>query len=361
MKLIDIFESVELVNESFKDAANIFSKEADPTVVKFYLNKFRELSNRHMISGPEKDITTWIRHGFDKFKAFVAEKSQVISNKHKKSSLKMNGAVEIAEYPNWIVIAPLTAKASCQYGAGTKWCTSGRENNKFDDYFHNMNVNLFYLIPKNKSNEKYAVSCNRSDGSIAEIFDSEDSSIEIEDLEDYTNIADIEDQVRIWNQKIKPHQPAIKSMDERIAESTPSDALDIFLEKYNDLTANQINELRNKIATDIDALSEYCLVMKNNQDDPLFIEAPKIMLTSMLKHRLEFKYYTANLEDWIELANDRSTAIEALLPKLSKELKSNGGPMYQSAVDRIAKAYAAKHWHGEDEKRIYNILIGTAS
>jgi hypothetical protein len=224
-----------------------------------------------------------------------------------------------------------------------------------------MNVNLFYLIPKNKSNEKYAVSCNRSDGSIAEIFDSEDSSIEIEDLEDYTNIADIEDQVRIWNQKIKPHQPAIKSMDERIAESTPSDALDIFLEKYNDLTANQINELRNKIATDIDALSEYCLVMKNNQDDPLFIEAPKIMLTSMLKHKLEFNYYTAHLEDWIGLANNRSNAIEALLPKLSKELKSNGGPMYQSAVDRIARAYAAKHWHGEDEKRIYNILIGTAS
>ena len=40
----------------------------------------------------------------------------------------------ISDTENFLQIVPLTEAASCKYGAGTKWCVTSKENNKFSWY-----------------------------------------------------------------------------------------------------------------------------------------------------------------------------------------------------------------------------------
>jgi hypothetical protein len=41
------------------------------------------------------------------------------------------------------LLSPLTEKASCKYGKGTKWCTSGKENNMFEIYKEKGNLYIW--------------------------------------------------------------------------------------------------------------------------------------------------------------------------------------------------------------------------
>ena len=40
----------------------------------------------------------------------------------------------ISDTENFLQIVPLSEAASCKYGAGTKWCVTSKENNKFSWY-----------------------------------------------------------------------------------------------------------------------------------------------------------------------------------------------------------------------------------
>jgi hypothetical protein len=53
------------------------------------------------------------------------------------------------------IIQTLNEPASCKYGANTKWCTAGKQNNKFKEYYKN--GELYIIIPKNPlhTGEKY--------------------------------------------------------------------------------------------------------------------------------------------------------------------------------------------------------------
>jgi len=51
------------------------------------------------------------------------------------------------------IIIPKTEKASCKYGAGTRWCTAAKENNYFDEY--NKDGNLYILIMKDGRKFQY--------------------------------------------------------------------------------------------------------------------------------------------------------------------------------------------------------------
>ena len=52
------------------------------------------------------------------------------------------------EDEKWKVLIPLTMRASQYYGRGTKWCTSGLENNQYESY--EQNGNLIYVIGPEK-------------------------------------------------------------------------------------------------------------------------------------------------------------------------------------------------------------------
>ena len=48
--------------------------------------------------------------------------------------VKREGAEVVYEDSEWKIVIPLTEEASCIYGAHTRWCTAGREDNMFDYY-----------------------------------------------------------------------------------------------------------------------------------------------------------------------------------------------------------------------------------
>lgn len=67
-----------------------------------------------------------------------------------KVDVKKEG-LKLVDNKYWTVIVPLTHRASCTYGSGTRWCTtSNRDDTQFNNYQSNKS-SLFYFIPKTKS------------------------------------------------------------------------------------------------------------------------------------------------------------------------------------------------------------------
>jgi hypothetical protein len=42
--------------------------------------------------------------------------------------------IKLTNNEKFLLVIPLTERASCKYGSSTKWCVSGKENNKFESY-----------------------------------------------------------------------------------------------------------------------------------------------------------------------------------------------------------------------------------
>jgi len=74
---------------------------------------------------------------------------QKYENRIRRSVETIEGADLVYEDDTFTVIAPLTTKASCYYGAGTKWCTSSSaDNTHFNNYMKD--GKLFYILDKTK-------------------------------------------------------------------------------------------------------------------------------------------------------------------------------------------------------------------
>jgi hypothetical protein len=70
-------------------------------------------------------------------------------NRIRREVQTIEGADLVYEDEKFTVVAPLTTKASCYYGAGTKWCTaSSADNTHFNNYMNE--GKLFYFIDKTK-------------------------------------------------------------------------------------------------------------------------------------------------------------------------------------------------------------------
>tara|TARA_B100000497_G_scaffold30040_1_gene35099 strand:- start:658 stop:2277 length:1620 start_codon:yes stop_codon:yes gene_type:complete len=76
-------------------------------------------------------------------------------NKVRRTVKSVDGADVVYEDDRFTVVTPQTHKASCYYGAGTKWCTASMNGSThFDNY--NVDGKLFYILDKRaKSNDKY--------------------------------------------------------------------------------------------------------------------------------------------------------------------------------------------------------------
>ena len=79
---------------------------------------------------------------------------QASTGKEFERNIKQNEVKVIVNNDNVLVIEPLTVEASKKYGAGTKWCTAGENNNPFQKYFDMFT--LVYFIDK-KTGEKFAI------------------------------------------------------------------------------------------------------------------------------------------------------------------------------------------------------------
>ena len=76
-------------------------------------------------------------------------------NKVRRKVKEVDGADVVYEDDQYTVVTPKTHKASCYYGAGTKWCTASRNGSShFDNY--NVDGKLFYIVDKKaKSNDRF--------------------------------------------------------------------------------------------------------------------------------------------------------------------------------------------------------------
>jgi hypothetical protein len=66
-------------------------------------------------------------------------------SKRAKSKKLTKEVVKIYEDDNLLVIRPMTKEASCKYGANTKWCTSGRLDNRFSHHFDD-GLLVYYIV-----------------------------------------------------------------------------------------------------------------------------------------------------------------------------------------------------------------------
>lgn len=85
----------------------------------------------------------------------VDELKQIIDsydNRTRRKTDSRNDAHDIYEDEDVVVVSPLTHKSSCYYGAGTKWCTTTMNDDKYFKKYTD-DGRLFYVISKTKSNK----------------------------------------------------------------------------------------------------------------------------------------------------------------------------------------------------------------
>ena len=88
-----------------------------------------------------------------------AIQSHITSSKSQLNKFDASGAEKIFEDKNILIIKPLTHRASCKYGAGTRWCTSMDSQSSYFESHTTGNQGLYYIILKNfdQSNKFYKI------------------------------------------------------------------------------------------------------------------------------------------------------------------------------------------------------------
>lgn len=86
-------------------------------------------------------------------KPFMDNSNQPTSKTMALKTMKLKEAMKVYEDDRWLVIVPFTKEAAMEYGKHTKWCTSGREDNRFDRYVRERG-NLYIMVDK-AENKKY--------------------------------------------------------------------------------------------------------------------------------------------------------------------------------------------------------------
>ena len=194
--------------ESYEDAVEKFSQEEDKETVNQYLDSFKQLAKKGIVTGQEKDIGYWIKQGWNEFKKFVDNKSQEKTQSQVKQSKKKDVIIALDDDEKMAVI-PLTKDASCFYGKGTRWCTSATKGkNYFNSYFYIRNTILVYVFMKN-SGEKYSMSYSEYGKDENEYFNEMDRKIPKQEFEYKTNLSF--DEIKSW---VKEYETTIfKFMD----------------------------------------------------------------------------------------------------------------------------------------------------
>lgn len=112
----------------------------------FLNDKVKETLKKFVSVGsnlPKKDINQ-----YESFEELV-QTIDSYENRIRRTVQTIEGAELVYEDDRFTVVAPLTTKASCYYGSGTKWCTSSSaDNTHFGRYMED--GKLFYFLDKTK-------------------------------------------------------------------------------------------------------------------------------------------------------------------------------------------------------------------
>jgi hypothetical protein len=140
-KIVDKSEALVGNNKYLDFMGNVINPrnfEDDLSIVFNLLTKFSTIGSNL----PQKDINQY------KTLSELKNALKEYDNKVRREIKTIDDADVVYEDDKMIVVVPKTYKASCQFGAGTKWCTTS-SGSYFDKY--NEDGKLFYFIDKTKS------------------------------------------------------------------------------------------------------------------------------------------------------------------------------------------------------------------
>ena len=104
-----------------------------------------------------------------------------------RKDIKVQGADKIYRDERFTVYSPQTTRASCQLGAGTKWCIAGRNNRYFDDYVE-QGMQFAFIMDSSKDVKddyhKIAVVYSLMDQDFIEFYNAPDDSVAEHRVED---------------------------------------------------------------------------------------------------------------------------------------------------------------------------------
>jgi len=90
-----------------------------------------------------KDINSYEDH------YLLFEITNAIKQLPSKADIKKEG-LKLTDNEYWTLIVPLTHRASCSYGSGTRWCTTSNSSDTQFNKYQSTTSSLFYFIPKTK-------------------------------------------------------------------------------------------------------------------------------------------------------------------------------------------------------------------
>ena len=128
-------------------------KEEDFYKAKNYISLFNKFINR--IPKESRDINSFksLNDLYDVIKEFEGNEDAPTSKQDELRQIKEKEVKKVFENGDWLVMIPLTERASCLIGKGTQWCTAADEsNNMFDNY--NSDGPLYVIVNKD-DNSKY--------------------------------------------------------------------------------------------------------------------------------------------------------------------------------------------------------------
>jgi hypothetical protein len=157
-------------------------------------------------------------------------------NKVKRSVTKLDDAEIVYEDNQFTVINPKNHKASCYYGAGTKWCTAAKDN---ESHFNTYNVDgkLFYIIDKTakSSDPFYKVALLLNYDGEKKYFDAKDNEFKDGWLLGTSEWREIEDNIVDFLNTVYAEQIEIFKDEERAQQERERQRRIIERERYNRL------------------------------------------------------------------------------------------------------------------------------
>lgn len=155
-------------------AANQFSVE-DTNNIKNAIESFTKFRNQL----PVKDLNSLksLNQLYDLIEPLEQQgQAAPVSGKEQERQVKAD-AKKLIDSPNFKVIIPMTREAACLYGKGTRWCTSGNKDNKFEEY--NRQGPLYDIIANLGGKQRKFQLHYESD----QFMDERDNQISQEDIE----------------------------------------------------------------------------------------------------------------------------------------------------------------------------------
>ncbi len=110
------------------------------------IKRFDSLVNRNKISN--SDINYY--KSFKSLKSAV-EDAEIGEVEQEATDLKSGDFMVLKDTKDLLIVIPQTHEASKEWGYDTNWCTTSSSDSYWNDYTLNRDINLFYIMVKNKS------------------------------------------------------------------------------------------------------------------------------------------------------------------------------------------------------------------